>query len=620
MSRLALLTPVLQPALVGLVLSLILIPICRVVAIRTGIVAHPRNDRWHRQSVPLLGGVGIALATLLGAVLTGAAAGLIVPLVAAFLVFVVGLVDDVLALKPATKLIAQIALASLLVFFGYSLSWVESRLLNSVLTIVWVVGLTNAFNLLDNMDGLCAGIAAIVAAMLIAGLLTGVTRNEAGSQIAVLALLFGATAGFLVFNFPPASVFMGDSGALFLGFTLAALTLSPEGIRASRTDVLSVIAGPVFVLLIPIFDTALVTASRLLSGRSPAVGGRDHSSHRLVAIGLSERSAVGVLWSLAIVGGVIGLALRNATQGLSALLAGIFLGVMGLFAVFLTRVHVYEDQVKPEAAVTPLLADFMYKRRVVEVLFDFAATGVAYYGAYRLRFIDTGQYLANAEGFYQSLPVMLAAQLVAFFVVGVYRGTWHYFNWRDSARLLKGVALGAAAAQLIVLYVYEVPSYSRGVFLIYVALVFAITVLARASFRGVVELARHERLMRRVVIYGAGAHAAVAVQELHQHRGPRIKLLGFVDDDPAVARERVEGYTVLGAFDTLTQMIASGATDIVILNVEQIDDDRLSPLETLCEEHDVALLRLHVGIEELVSHEGASPAARLRAQLRKARR
>jgi UDP-GlcNAc:undecaprenyl-phosphate GlcNAc-1-phosphate transferase len=348
------------------------------------------------------------------------------------------------------------------------------------------------------------------------------------------------------------------------------------------------------------------------------VGGRDHSSHRLVAIGLSERAAVMVLWSLALVGGVIGLTLRNVTEGLSLLLAALFLALMGLFAVFLTRVHVYDDR-PSSGTITPLVADFMFKRRVVEVLFDAVAIAAAYYGAYRLRFTDTGQYLANVDSFYETLPIMLAAQLLAFFIVGVYRGTWHYFSKRDGVRLLKGVVLGTAAAQLVLLYVYETPSYSRGVFLIYLAVVLGITVVARASFRGVVALVRHERLMRRVVIYGAGEHAAIAVQELDQQRGGRIKVLGFVDDDPDAARDRIEGYDVLGGFDMLAQIIASGSADAVILNREHLDDDRLSTLERLCEQHDVSLLRLHVGIEELVTHQGASPAARLRAQLRKGR-
>ena len=609
---------VLQSVLIGLGLAIVLLPICRAVALRTGVVAHPRNDRWHRQTVPMLGGVGIALAALIGAVITGVASAMVVPVASAFLIFVVGLVDDVLSLKPATKLIAQITMAALLVYFGYRLSWVESRLLNSVLTIFWVVGLTNAFNLLDNMDGLLAGVAVVVTTMLIVGLLTGATRNEAGSQIGLLALLLGAACGFLLFNFPPASIFMGDSGSLFLGFTVAALTLSPEGIRASRTDVVSVIAGPVFLLLIPIFDTTLVTVSRLLSGRSPAKGGRDHSSHRLVAMGLSERAAVFVLWLLAAVGGLIGLTLRNATEGLSLLPAALFLVAMSAFAVYLARIRVYDDVAAPREGLTPLIGDFMYKRRVVEVLVDFCVIGSAYYAAYRLRF-SGDLYLANVEGFYQSLPVILAAQLVSFFIIGVYRGTWQYFRFRDGFRIVKGVVLGTAMAQLALLYLYDDTNYERWVFGIYVLLASVLAMSTRAAFLKIADLAQRGRpAERRVIIYGTGEHAAMTVEELRVNGGPKLAVLGFIDDDPR-AHDPIEGHAVLGGYATLVEMIAAGSVDTVILNQPHLAADRLSAIEALCEAQEVSLMRLHVGLEELHPDEDASPAARLRAQLRKAR-
>ena len=345
---------------------------------------------------------------------------------------------------------------------------------------------------------------------------------------------------------------------------------------------MSVIAGPVFLLLIPIFDTTLVTIARILSGRSPAKGGRDHSSHRLVAMGLSERAAVFVLWLLAAVGGAIGLTLRNATEGLSFVPAALFLAGMSAFAVYLARIRVYDEQLAPPPEVmTPLIGDFMYKRRVVEVLLDFCVIGAAYYGAYRLRFTG-GDYSTNAEGFYSSLPVVLAAQLVSFFIIGVYRGNWDFFGRRDSVRILKGSLLGTAAAQLALLYLYEDALSSRAVFVIYFMLVSVMATGIRASFRFVADFAsRDRRAVRRVIIYGAGEHAAVAVQELHEHGGPRLRMLGFVDDDPRVARERVEGYPVLGAYDTLTQMIAAGSIDTVVLNRQQLEDDRLGTLEAL---------------------------------------
>jgi UDP-GlcNAc:undecaprenyl-phosphate GlcNAc-1-phosphate transferase len=169
--------PILIRFFLGFVLAVALVPLCRFIAGKTGAVAHPRNDRWHRHTIPLLGGVAIAVATLAGGLATGLPQDIPVLCGTALVIFLVGLVDDLLHLKPFTKLIAQIALASTLVYFNYSLGWLDSRLLDNMLTIVWVVGLTNAFNLLDNMDGLCAGTALIVSITLIVGFLTGATRD-----------------------------------------------------------------------------------------------------------------------------------------------------------------------------------------------------------------------------------------------------------------------------------------------------------------------------------------------------------------------------------------------------------------------------------------------------------
>jgi UDP-GlcNAc:undecaprenyl-phosphate/decaprenyl-phosphate GlcNAc-1-phosphate transferase len=473
------------PFLAGFLIALVLVPLARLLAHRTDIVARPRNDRWHRGTIPLLGGVAMAGGMFFGAILLSVADDIVVPLSAAMAMFIVGLVDDALALKPATKLIAQIAMAATMLYFGYRLNWLDSRLLDSVLTMVWIVGLTNAFNLLDNMDGLCAGIALIVALMLIAGLAGGAAAERAGPEVMFLSLLAGSVAGFLVFNFPPASIFMGDSGALLLGFSLATLTLGHEGVRASRSDVVSIIAGPAFVLLIPIFDTTLVTVSRVLSGRSPAMGGRDHSSHRLVAIGLSERSAVLVLYSLAAIGGIIGIALRSASDGISLAAGGVFLLAMCGFAVYLSRVHVYEE-LPDSAKVTPLWGEFLYKQRIVEVLIDASLTALAYYGVNQWYF-DPEAYLGNAENFYRALPLVVAGQLVAFFIVGLYRNAWQYESLKHSLKIGSGVLLGTVGAQLALIVIYQYFSHSIPVFALYALSLTVLVTLSRMFERGIIR-------------------------------------------------------------------------------------------------------------------------------------
>ena len=473
--------------LTALVIGLGLIPLCRAAALRAGFVAHPRNDRWHRQTVPMMGGVGIALALFAAAAWWGTMQGHPVLLATAVVVFLIGFVDDLLQVKPFTKLIGQIAVASALVYFDYLLGWNDSRLLDSLLTMVWIVGITNAFNLLDNMDGLCAGTALIVSVALIVGLSTGATREVASAEVIYLAALAGAVSSFLVYNFPPASVFMGDSGSLLLGFSLAALTLSNAGVRGSRSDVLSVIAGPVLVLLLPIFDTTLVTVARLLSGRSPAVGGRDHSSHRLVAIGFSERTAVFLLWLIAAIGGAIGVTVRNAGQGFSVLMGGLFVILIGLLAVHLSRVRVYDEVHAPGPAatvtpITPLEGELMYKRRVLEVLLDFCAIIASYYLANQYYF-DREAYLANAEVFYSSLPLVVAVQLIAFFTVGVYRGPVYIRLSRAAVVLVAGVLAGSVAVYGVFGVLFLRSRDSLGVLAIHAALLVVFMLASRAVER-----------------------------------------------------------------------------------------------------------------------------------------
>ena len=604
------------PLALAFALSLAAVPLCRLVATRLGFVARPREDRWHRGTVALFGGVGIAAVLFTCAAIFGIVRAQPVLVVTAALMFGAGLVDDVLSIKPATKVIAQIALACVLLFFDYRLNWLQSTTLDSLLTLVWIVGLTNAFNLLDNMDGLCAGIAIIVGTALMVDLLPGAAGTRAFAEAQYLAILLGATAGFLVYNVHPASIFMGDSGSLLLGFSFAAVTLSTGRQVPGRSDILSIVAVPALVLLIPIFDTTLVTLSRWVSGRRASQGGRDHSSHRLVAIGLSERRAVTLLWFLAAVGGSLGVAIDYFKQSYSAMAAALaFLIGMMLFAAYLGGIRVYDeaDSRVKQGAFTPIVVEFMYKRRVAEVFLDFCLAALCYYTAYRLRFEDPEEFMKNFATFRVSLPVILASQMVAFFVVGVYRGVWRHFGMMDSLVIARGVLLGTVGAQLFILYVYHYFAYSRTVFAIYGILLLIAATLARASFRIVSEVAQRQRQSgRRVVIYGAGDAGGLVIREVLTGEGD-VRILGFIDDDPRKAGIRVMGYPVLGGYSALGVLVKAASVDAVVVSARTMSPERLNNLEVLCSGHGVHLARLRVGLEPIVDEtKQADSRSRLR--------
>ena len=294
----------LVPFATALALALAFVPVCRWLGRRHGCVAHPAFDRWHGRTVPLLGGVAIFAAVIVGLLILPGAPVPSVLVVCATLLFVLGLVDDLRNLDATTKLIVQFAVAGTFVFLDAGAHWTGWPVVDAVLTMLWVVGITNAFNLIDNMDGLCAGVTLIAGLAWLGILGTAEPVAAAFPDAWYLALVLGAVTGFLAFNRRPASIFMGDAGSLFLGASIAGLTLGP-GAASGQTLSLAV-AAPLLVLIVPLLDTALVTFTRLLNARPVVDGGRDHTSHRLVASGLSERQALAVLWTLGAVSGGIG--------------------------------------------------------------------------------------------------------------------------------------------------------------------------------------------------------------------------------------------------------------------------------------------------------------------------
>ncbi len=275
-------------------------PVVRRVALTLGIIDQPSARKVHTKAMPLLGGVAIYGAFVAALLIFGQqfyVEQLIGILLGATWVSFLGVVDDWRGVRPYVKLAGQAVGALILIATGVQVEFLHNPVLNAAVTIFWVVGITNALNLLDNMDGLSGGVAAIAAAWF--GLLAVSNGQVLVSSMSVA--LLGAALGFLIYNFNPASIFMGDVGALFLGFLLASVGIKLRFLGNSD-DITWMI--PILVLGVPIFDTTLVFISRLRRGLNPlTTPGRDHLSHRLVKLGLTPRRAVLVIYAI---GGVLG--------------------------------------------------------------------------------------------------------------------------------------------------------------------------------------------------------------------------------------------------------------------------------------------------------------------------
>ncbi len=322
------------------VLALTLTPAVGALARRWGLVAKPKSDRWHKKPTALLGGLAILAAVVIAwAVFLPPTPATAVVMAASVFLGAVGLVDDLLRIKPYQKLIGQVIGAAAVIATGLALPWTPWPMFNVVVTVFWLVGITNAVNLLDNMDGLAAGVAAIASACLALCFLGDGQTTEA----VLLALFAAALLGFLVWNSNPASIFMGDCGSLFIGFFLAgAALLHVSGERSH--SLLAVLAVPVLILFIPIFDTTFVTLARTLAGRAISQGGRDHTSHRLVGLGMSERRAVWMLYALAALSGGLALLVRIIPWDISVAAIAGFTILLTLLGVHLAGVRVYDER------------------------------------------------------------------------------------------------------------------------------------------------------------------------------------------------------------------------------------------------------------------------------------
>jgi UDP-GlcNAc:undecaprenyl-phosphate GlcNAc-1-phosphate transferase len=341
-------------------LAMIVTPLARRLALATGLVDRPGGRKIHHSAKPYGGGIAIFLAVTLltvggylaatlvdwqGVGLPGARALASYPALArgetirrflalagaGAIVFVLGLVDDARTVGPRTKLLVQAAAATLLVLGGVRMTlFLAHPLPGALLSILWVVLVTNAFNLLDNMDGLSAGVAAVAALLFLVVALQGGQVFVA----AYLAVFAGALLGFLWYNFPPSRLFMGDAGSLYVGFTLAALTLAGTYYEARGS--FYAVATPVLVLGVPLFDTLSVLWIRWRRGAPLFLGDTNHISHRFVRLGMTRREAVLTIYLLGLILGGAATLLRQIDVAGAITVFLIGLGIIALIVLLET--------------------------------------------------------------------------------------------------------------------------------------------------------------------------------------------------------------------------------------------------------------------------------------------
>jgi UDP-GlcNAc:undecaprenyl-phosphate GlcNAc-1-phosphate transferase len=502
-------------------------PILKRLALALDITA-PRAGDITPDRVPTLGGPGIIAGFLLGAAALGNLPLWLV--VGPVFLCLAGVIDDAIVLTPAQKIAAELTAVAAMILSGPAFSITGVRLLDSAIAGVWLVGTANAFNLVDGLDGLAAGVGMIVAAALaLAAFVHGQVLLSA--QATALA---GALAAFLAFNFSPASIFMGDGGALPVGMLLGALALRTAQSATSWQFLRAVF--PIMVMMLPLLDTAAVIVSRIATGRPISRRSLDHAHDRLLMLGLSARSTVMACWTLELIFALCALAMSLMKRTYIVMLlpaTAMLAGVAALFTANLTFDAIAPSRPSEELrGAARWLLRLTYQWRIADRLLDIATISAAYFGAYLIRLdftINEHQFGSIAGSLWQVLLV----SYLAFVVSGVYRNMWRYASLSEALRFGRAAAL--AGVMVAVVQLLEQQRIPRSIPLIFAILLVNLLIVTRFSFhllgRALKQLAASSN---RLLIVGAGRTGVAFIHHLSSRiGGAREELVGFSTTIPS---------------------------------------------------------------------------------------
>ena len=487
-------------------------------------------------------------------------------LISMVIMFAIGLYDDFKHISPPIKLIFQIIAATIVIFYGNNtIDFFRWPIANILLTFFWLVGITNAINLLDNMDGLAGGVALITS-----GFLSIFFWKAGYPDLLILSLsLAGSILGFLVFNFPPAKIFMGDSGSMFLGFSLAVLAIAR---RTQASNIFAIVGVPTLVFLLPILDTGLVAITRILRGQSPAIGGTDHTSHRLVAFGLSERQAVLVLYGIAIISGLASIGIEALDYDLSLVLIPILLIMLSLFAAYLARMKVVATEQNQQNNITRWIINLTFKRRIFELIFDLLLIGVSYYLAFWTRF-GLNMTSTSMNLFLLSWPIVLGLTYGAFYIFRVYHGVWRYIGINDLIRYVGAVLLAGGLSWLITKLIFPGKPYTADVFLLFILYLLIGLSGSRSSFL-IFDRIYNKQFSgvkkENVLLYGAEDAGEIALRWILRNPAIGYCVVGFLDDDSLKWGSNIHGVNILGDLNKLDQFIQDRQVSGVIATTDDL--------------------------------------------------
>jgi UDP-GlcNAc:undecaprenyl-phosphate GlcNAc-1-phosphate transferase len=596
--------------LVATGLSLLLTPLARRFAVWARVFDLPSERKIHQKPVPLLGGIPIFLSFNLTIIL-----GLILhdlyfqePLIASWQAFLIcqviilglGFFDDIVRLQPGVKLLFQMLVGILIVLLGFGLKSftnplsgkvIELGLLAFPVTILWVVLITNALNLVDGLDGLAGGTALIASLTIF-----GISIYSRNSGVAVVSLILaGSILGFLRYNFFPAKIFLGDTGSLLLGFLLSVLSIQ----GSSKGATLVAILAPALALGLPIMETLLSMIRRLLRsvhlidyptkhGQVRALffkqfsifkADKDHIHHRLIKLGFSQRKAVMTLYAVCIALSLLAF-LSIAFQNLNHLaLVGVI--VVAVF-VGIRSLNYPEFKILENGLLIPIFNFPIINRTLFLVFYDLVAIALSAYLSFSLVF--DGFESSWQALFLKTLPIFLLVKFLVFLALRFYKISWTHVSLEEMISVFGAVFLSSLSVVLSCLMFFPLDDFRGAVYFVtdfYLLLTMAGGI--RLAFRILNDYYKKSALKKgkKVLIYGAGNRGSTVLKELRQNGAYMFSPVGFIDDDPDKKGKNLHGCPILGPIDELDKVAGQADVSEIIISTQKIGKEKIKRLMDL---------------------------------------
>ncbi len=613
--------------LLPVLLSLLITPAVIKFANKVGATDVPDDRKIHTTVMPRIGG----LAIFISSVVSIAAVFFVFPdlfeniyefnvttVILAFslvALFVLGFWDDLTPLSPEIKFGVQVLLAGILYFAGFSISNISNPLGEGMLnvqiiafplTILWIVGITNAFNLIDGLDGLASGVATITSISIFT---ISVISGQIGTAILSLVIA-GALVGFLRYNFNPAKIFLGDSGSLIIGFSLALLSIE----STSKITTGFALLFPFLVLVLPITDTIVSMIRRLIGSMLDKnyddkpwtllrrlygmfTPDRSHIHHRLLSMGLSHRNAVLVLYTVSIFFAFSAFLFTQIDTAQTSITITITLGAVLFLCI--KKLQYHEMAILHNGVMLSFFNKWILNRKSLIGLADMFFITISYALSYALlHTVNPGS--IESANFTVTLAYIFATQLITFWATGLYRERLDQFSVGNTLHITSSVVYSAGATALVCYFIGAFPLIQAIQFIIfdfYFLLTF--TLGFRTAYQALnFWFSKNKKSGENILIYGADENGSMLLQKIINSPDNNTKVIGFLDDDPKLEGKLFYGYPILGGYWNLRKTHLSHKVDSVFVCDEDIKPENLKRLRDKSLREGIAMKKLIVSLHD----------------------